>query len=102
MLMNQKPRQLRIPDSATQDPRARQILRVWAAFGKQHVTLDPSLWDDPGAWGLMLVDLARHVANAYEQSGRMDSATALDRLKQGFDAEWNWPTDKPTGQIIDA
>lgn len=100
--MNQEPHQLPIPDPATQDPRAREILRVWAAFGKQYVTPDPSLWDDPGAWGLMLVDLARHVANAYEQSGRMDSATALGRLKQGFDAEWDSPTDEPSGQVMDA
>jgi hypothetical protein len=100
--MQQKARQLRIPDSATGDPRAREILRVWAAFGKQHVTLDSSLREAPGAWGLMLVDLARHVANAYEQSGRMDTATALARLKEGFDAEWSWPTDEPTGKIMDA
>jgi hypothetical protein len=99
--MKPEPRQLPIPNSATQDPRAREILRVWAAFGKQHVTLEPSLWDDLDTWGLMLVDLAPHVANAYEQSRRMDSATALDRLKRGFDAEWDWPTDKPTGQIMD-
>ncbi|WP_370689781.1 DUF5076 domain-containing protein [Phenylobacterium sp.] len=84
---------LPVPAQITDDPRAIEMLRVWAAGGQQVVSLNPNLWDDPAHWGIMLVDLAKHIASAYAQSGRYDSTSALDRLKQGFDVEWTSPTD---------
>lgn len=92
--------QLPIPAATGADPHAREVVRVWIAAGGQHVSLNPHVWDDPAAWGLLLVDLARHVANAYNQSGLMDSAAVLDRIRQGFDAEWASPTDAPSGGLI--
>ena len=97
--MNSHPRQLPIPDVATQDLRARELARVWAAGGQQHVSLATDLWSDPASWGIMLVDLARHAANAYVQSGGAKRADILSRIKEGFDAEWDNQTDEPTGQI---
>ena len=94
-------RQLSIPDTVNIDPKATEIARVWVAGGRQHVTLATDVWDDPAAWGIFLVDLAKHVANAYKETqGREPSAT-LDRIKEGFDAEWGSPTDTPTGRVID-
>ena len=99
--MNTFPKQLLIPDAAANDPRAVELLRVWAAQGKQHVSLATGLWDDPVNWGVMLVDLAKHIANAYEQIDGMDRAATLQRIKEGFDAEWKTPTDDPTGMIVE-
>jgi hypothetical protein len=45
----------------------------------------------------MLVDLAKHVANAYEQVDGRDRDETLARIKAGFDAEWDHATDEPTG-----
>jgi hypothetical protein len=56
-------------------------------------------WKDPAAWGIMLVDLAKHIASAYEQSGGLNQAAALSRIKQGFDTEWESPTDRPSGRV---
>ena len=92
--------QLPIPDAAQRDPRAIEMLRVWAALGGQHVSIKTGLWEDPAIWGLMLVDLARHVARAHEQLGQMSSVDFLDRLKLGFDTEWNSPTDAGRGQLV--
>ena len=94
------PHEMMIPPAAATDRQAFEILRVWVGQGRQHVSLSPNTWDDPAACGLMLVDLARHVANAYEQNGRMKSAAALDRIKRGLDAEWNSPTDAPRGSLL--
>jgi hypothetical protein len=47
----------------------------------------------------MLVDLARHLARAHEQLGQMSSEEYLRRLKLGFDAEWDFPTDTGSGQL---
>lgn len=98
--MASHPNEMLIPAVAASDREAFEILRVWISESRQHVSLSSGVWDDPAAWGLMLVDLARHVANAYQQGGRMKSAAALDRIKFGFDAEWNSPTDNPSGSLL--
>ena len=91
---------LDLPPAVKTDPRSIEIARVWAAHGGQHVTLNPHLWDDPGAWGVMLVDLARHVANAYEQLDGRERAETLARIKAAFEAEWDSPTDEARGRMI--
>ncbi len=40
---------------------------------------------------ILLVDIARHVANAYAQGG-IPMDVALRRMKNLFDAEWSRPT----------
>ena len=91
--------QLPVPEAADSDRGAREIVRVWAAGGKQHVSLAANLWDDPAAWGLMLVDLARHVANAYEERGIGTRERTLERIWAGVEAERAHPTDTPTGSL---
>jgi hypothetical protein len=98
--MSSHPRQLPIPTPAVEDARAIELARVWAAQGKQHVSLATELWDDPAAWGIMLVDLARHIANAYEQNTGKNREDVLQRIKSGVDAEWLSPTDEPTGNLL--
>lgn len=90
-----------MPDAVRRDPKAIEILRVWASNGKQHVSLNAGLWEDPANWGIMLVDLATHIANAFEQSNGMNHAAVLRRVKSGFDAEWGSPTDTPGGNLLD-
>jgi Domain of unknown function (DUF5076) len=85
--------ELSIPPLAVQDPNARELVRVWAASGKLHVALAADLWDDPAGWGIMLVDLARHAARAYEQSRGLDQHGVLARIRAGMDAEWSEDTD---------
>ncbi len=92
-------KELLIPPAACVDPKALEILRVWAAEGGQHVTMATGLWDDPAMWGLMLVDLAKHVAAAYAHIEGRDRERVLARIREGFDAEWDDPTDRPRGQV---
>jgi len=47
----------------------------------------------------MLVDLARHVANAYEQLRGGSREEMLSRIREGFEAEWTHPTDEPHGFV---
>jgi hypothetical protein len=99
--LSMHPRELPVPASALTDPKALELLRVWAAHGNQHVTLATNLWEDPGSWGIMLVDLAKHIARAYEQMNGRNFAETLQRIRQGFDVEWDRPTYEPTGAIQD-
>jgi hypothetical protein len=87
-------KELAVPAAVESATRAVELARVWAADGAQHVSLDVGLWPDPAAWGLMLVDLARHVSRAYEQTGTVTQADALARIKEAFDVEWSTPTDE--------
>jgi hypothetical protein len=88
-----------IPSVALADDKAVELLRAWAARGGQHVSINVELWDDPASWGIMLVDLARHIASAYGKTGRVDERAALKRLREGFDAEWASPTGDPDGDF---
>ncbi len=89
------------PPIAGASREAVEILRVWAAPGQpQQLTLR-TVWKDPRAWGLLLVDLARHVAIAYEREGQ-NRIQVLQRIRESFEAEWSSPTDTPKDLTDDA
>ncbi|MGP0059298.1 MAG: DUF5076 domain-containing protein [Beijerinckiaceae bacterium] len=91
--------QLLIPNAAINDPKSFELLRVWVANKGQHVSLRAGVWDDPAAWGIMLADLARHIANSYQQDKGIDRLKTLKRITAALDAELASPTDEPSGQI---
>lgn len=87
-------RELDPPPIASSNAGAVEVLRVWATPGSpQELTLRVC-WKDPGAWGLLLVDVARHAAQAYAEDGQ-DPQVVLRRIRELFDAEWSSPTDSP-------
>jgi hypothetical protein len=71
-----------------------EVVRVWVAPDDVEQVALRTNWSDPAAWGLLLVDLARHASLAYEREGR-DRAETLARIREGFDAEWSSSTDEP-------
>lgn len=88
---------LPVPVAARADD-AFDLVRIWATGDTQQVVLRSRVWEDPAAWGLLLVDVARHVANSYEPDSREAHAKILARIKAGFDVEWSHPTESH-GQI---
>jgi hypothetical protein len=84
---------LPLPPTLDQAERAVEMARVWIVDGDQHVVLSPNLWRDAASWGLMLVDIAGHVASAYQAQGQ-DRAAVLQRIREAFDAEWSHRTGK--------
>jgi hypothetical protein len=98
-MFGNKPASLVIPPLAKADPQAIEIARVWLAAGNPHVSLRPDAWEDPAAWGLLLVDLAKHLALGYHQATGRDPDHTLKRIREGFDAEWSHATDAPTGGL---
>jgi hypothetical protein len=57
-------------------------------------------WDQPAAWGLVLADIARHLARAYEQTQGKGQSETLDAVIGLFAAELSNPTDTPTGALV--
>lgn len=84
--------ELPIPASVIAACKKSEMARIWLADGDQVVALSSRLWDDPGTWGLMIVDLAKHVARAYEARG-ISASDALAQIKSAMDAEWAHPTE---------
>jgi hypothetical protein len=69
---------------------------VLRAFVDGHNGLSISLqsaFEDPATWGILLVDVTKHVARAYAGQADISEQVILDRIRQMFDAEWNKPTD---------
>lgn len=87
--------ELPIPIIAQKDRRGVEIARIWASRGGQEVTLRTDIWDDPAAWGHMLVNFARHVASAYAEEDGLDPEETLQRIREGFEAEWDNPSHEP-------
>ena len=81
------------PPLAHTHPQATEVLRIWTAPEEGPHVILRTTWEDPAAWGVMLVDIARHAANAYANEG-MPRAEALAQIKALFDAEWERPTDE--------
>jgi hypothetical protein len=91
---------LDLPPAAQRDKAAFEVLRVWIAEQGQHVSIRSGAWEDPFAWGIVLADLARHIALAHEiQNNSTDKEAFLARLLEGFDAEIENPTDEPEGEV---
>ena len=91
---------LSIPPAAQRDKASFEVLRVWIAEQGQHVSIRSGAWDDPFAWGIVLADLARHIALAHEmQDQKIDKEAFLERLLEGFSAEIDSPTDEPEGEV---
>ncbi|MBA3393422.1 MAG: DUF5076 domain-containing protein [Deltaproteobacteria bacterium] len=87
-----RPRELPIPAAIARDKGARDVLRVWTGGDDNHtIVLRSDEWEDPAVWGMLLADLARHVAASYAEAGA-DPDAVLDRVREGFDAEWESPT----------
>lgn len=82
------------PNTIYNADRAMEIARIWVVDGCQHVRISSNIWEDPAVWGMMLVDLAKHVANIYEQRGD-DKDKTMDRILYAFNAEIQSATDDP-------
>ena len=95
------PNELPAPRAVTNDPKAFEIARIWiAAGGGHHVSLNTNLVGDAKAWGIMLANIAKHVANAYHQSRGADQAQMLTGIKAAFEAEWINPTNQLGGEVV--
>jgi hypothetical protein len=79
--------QLAIPPGAKTDPKSFELIRAWVAGGDLHVSLEMGGWDDPEAWGVVLADVARHVANFFKHKKGFNPAETTARLVEAFEAE---------------
>lgn len=89
-------KELIVPAEVQTDAQAAEILRLWTTPSGERVVLDVDPALDVGVWGIILVDLARHVARAYEARGSGTGTQNFQRIIASFVAELREPTNTPT------
>lgn len=98
---------LSIPPAGIRDPKATEMARVWAAEKGLHCCLNIGVYRNSGhrestAWGVILSDLARHVANALSEAGdEPSSEVALAEIFRIIQREIEEPTAEATGSFSD-
>ena len=80
------------PPPMVRDKPANEVMRVAVHNGELHMSMRRG-FDDPGVWGLLLVDAARHVARAYAHDKIVTEEEALERIRHGFETAIRQPPD---------
>ena len=87
-------RQLTIPPETAGDDDATEMIRIWLAHNELHVSLLLGMWadaddaevDERDAWGELLSDVIRHIANGLEQSHGWARKDTIARIREEMNA----------------
>ena len=94
-------RELAPPPKAKDNATAVELVRAWlvdnglqcslniGGFGEQELT----------TWGILLSDIARHVANAHQQLNGSNATENLKEIAKHFNFEINTPTAPASGDF---
>jgi hypothetical protein len=98
-------KQLPIPEAAIDDGTSVEMMRAWIAKKGLHVSLNIGVYEGKGmseakAWGIILADAARHIADALAQGHGANSSDALHAIREHFDDELSDPTSPTTGGFV--
>lgn len=94
-------KELIIPRAAQCDPESWEVMRAWVAENGLHIMLNIGVYDahdvrEEEAWGMILADAARHIADALVSMGR-DKDVALAEIRRRFETELNDPMSEAHG-----
>ena len=82
-----------------------EMVRGWIAEGGLHCVLNVGHWhensdiDERQAWGIMLADMARHIANAMQEMADMDPQSSLQIIVNAFQSELSKPSSEHSGEF---
>jgi hypothetical protein len=98
--------ELVIPPAALADERAVEMLRVWIAQGGLHCALTIGHWrrhqgvEEDVAWGKVLADAIRHIANALLEEQGVQPEETIRRLIKALERELAEPTTRHRGRFV--
>lgn len=93
-----------IPRAAQRDAKAVQMLSAWIAENGQHLAINIGHWqglgqDEVAAWGILLADTIRHIANALRGEYGKDASDTIDGVLASLHAELADPTSDVHGEF---
>ena len=94
-------RELAKPPETSTAEKAMEVMRAWVIDGALHVSLMPTAFEKKEAWGILLADVTRHIANALAEAKGLDNAETVAVIANLYNRELNRPTDEPTGEFVD-
>jgi hypothetical protein len=100
--LNQRP----IPEAALRDTDAVEMLRVWIAERSLHCSIKIGMYretmniSEEKAWGTILADVAKHVANALESGYSTNANESLQKIMDSFIKELGSPSSEAKGGFV--
>ncbi len=92
-------KELAPPPSAEDDPDSVELARTWIVNNGLHCSLNIGGFGENEVitWGVLLSDMARHVAEALHQRNGSDTAANLKAIAEHFNFEIKTPTAPTSG-----
>ncbi|MHA6912893.1 DUF5076 domain-containing protein [Ralstonia pseudosolanacearum] len=100
--MNERP----IPAAALRDQDAVEMLRVWIAEQKLHCSMKVGMYletmdiPEEDAWGVILADVTRHLANALKSGYSENRGVLIEKIKESYLKELANPTPDADGDFV--
>jgi hypothetical protein len=93
-----------IPAAAQRDPQSIEMLRVWIAERGLHCSIRVGMYDEQNvdearAWGILLSDVVRHIAQALHVQSGKDTDHSVADIKAHFLKELGDPTSGISGSF---
>jgi hypothetical protein len=82
---------LHIPPAALEQG-GTEVLRAIVIDGDLHVSLRRA-FDEPDTWGVLLADVARHIASLYAREANLSEQEVIEKLCTNFQAELDEPRE---------
>ena len=95
---------LTIPPAAQRDDKSIQMLSAWIAENGLHCSLKLGIFQPDGksedhAWGILLADVIRHLANAIGEERGANPETTTENVVKSLLAELENPTSAAHGSF---
>jgi hypothetical protein len=77
------------------DGAAADLVRLWFEGDELHCVLDPKEFEQPDAWGVVLADVVRHLADVLHEQAGADKGDVVGRIRAAFDADLDGAAEAP-------
>ena len=93
-----------VPPAAQRDEKSIQMLSAWIAENGLHCSLKIGMWQENGrseapAWGILLADTIRHIANALQESYGQAAPDTIASILESLQNELDAPTSATKGDF---
>jgi hypothetical protein len=77
-------RQLHMPDDVEKAAEAIEVVRGWVIDKHLQCSISASVFADHAQWGILLADLAQHIAGAMHEVHKVDQQETLQKIVTAF------------------
>ncbi len=82
-------RQLHMPDDVEKAAEAIEVVRGWVIDKHLQCSISASVFADHAQWGVLLADLAQHIAGAMHEVHKVDQQETLQKIVTAFTTAMN-------------